>query len=143
LDHYVYPALFESEEDGSGFTVTFPDLPGCITEGDDLFEAFKMAKEALALHLYSMEEDTDEIPQPTDPSKLEKVDGGLHALIDVRTGPIRDQQLNKSVTKNVTLPKWLELEANKANINFSQVLQFALKEQLNIIEKDKPEYLNK
>ena len=134
MDKYVYPALFEKGE-VKGFTVTFPDLPGCITEGDDLEEALRMAHEALGLHLYGMEEDSDNIPDPSDMSKLEPVEDGFHSLIEVRTGPIRDNQLNKSVTKNVTLPRWLEIEANNANLNFSQVLQYALKERLNIVEK--------
>ncbi|WP_248926419.1 type II toxin-antitoxin system HicB family antitoxin [Paenibacillus hamazuiensis] len=81
------------------------------------------AKEALALHLYSMEEDGEEIPAPSDPGKLEPVEGGFYTLIEVRTGLIRDKQLNRSVTKNVTLPRWLELEATKAGLNYSQILQ--------------------
>lgn len=61
MDKYIYPALFESSEDG-GYCITFPDLPGCITEGDTLTEALTMAKDALELHLYGMEDDGDEIP---------------------------------------------------------------------------------
>lgn len=135
MDRYVFPALFESEEGVPGFTITFPDLPGCITEGDSLEESLYMAKEVLALHLYGMEEDGDEIPKPSDPAKLTPVPEGFYTLVEVRTGLIRDKQLNKSVTKNVTLPRWLELEANKAQLNFSQVLQHALKEQLGIFNK--------
>lgn len=135
MDRYVFPALFESEEDVKGYTVSFPDLPGCVTEGDTLEEALSMAKEALGLHLYAMEEDGDNIPAASDPAKLERVPDGFYTLIEVRTGPIRDKQLNKSVTKNVTLPRWLEIEATKAQLNYSQVLQHALKKELGIIEK--------
>lgn len=92
MDHYVYPALFESEEGISGFTVTFPDLPGCITEGDTIEEALNMAKEALALHLYGLEEDEDGIPTASDPVKLTGKEGSFFTLIEVRTGLIRDKQ---------------------------------------------------
>jgi len=135
LDKYVFPALFETEEGIAGYTVSFPDLPGCITEGDTIEEALYMAKEALGLHLYGMEEDGDIIPTPSDPSMLTPVEGEFYTLIEVRTGLIRDKQLNRSVTKNVTLPRWLEIEASKAELNYSQILQHALKEQLGIVQK--------
>lgn len=135
LDHYVFPALFELEEGIPGFTITFPDLPGCITEGDTIEESLNMAREALALHLYGMEEDGDEIPTASDPVQLLRKEGSFYTLIEVRTGLIRDKQLNRSITKNVTLPKWLEIEATKSHLNFSQVLQHALKQELGILEK--------
>ena len=56
---YRYPALFEACEEG-GYTVTFPDLPGIVTEGDDVDESIAMAKEALALHILGMERDGDD-----------------------------------------------------------------------------------
>ncbi|MCP3773343.1 type II toxin-antitoxin system HicB family antitoxin [Paenibacillus sp. MZ04-78.2] len=135
MDRYVFPALFESEEGIEGYTVSFPDLSGCHTEGDSLEDALTMAKEALGLHLYSMEEDGDSIPVPSNIASLPSVEDGFYTLIEVRTGPIRDKQLNRSVTKNVTLPRWLELEATAAQLNYSQVLQHALKQELGIVEK--------
>lgn len=136
MDKYVFPALFETEEGVDGFTVSFPDIPGCHTEGDSLEEALTMAREALGLHLYSMEEDGDQIPSPSNPATLKSVEGGFYTLIEVRTGPIRNKQLNRSVTKNVTLPRWLEIEASAAQLNYSQVLQHALKQELGIVEKN-------
>jgi len=59
-----YPAIFE-DNDGDGFTVTFPELPGCITEGDTEQYAYVHAIEALKLHLWGMERDHDEIPEPS------------------------------------------------------------------------------
>lgn len=134
MSKYVFPALFESQEGFAGFTVTFPDIKGCITEGDSLEDALKMAKEALALHLYGMEEEGDNLPNPSNPAKLPKVDEGFYTLIEVRTNYIREKKLNKSITKNVTMPKWLEIEATKENLNFSQILQNALKKQLGYIQ---------
>ena len=60
---YIYPAIFDFDEDG--ITVTFPDLPGCITCGDNQEEALKNAKEVLELYMYSLEEDNETIPQPS------------------------------------------------------------------------------
>lgn len=59
-----YPAIFTYADDG--ISVEFPDLPGALTSGDDEAEALHMAKDCLALHLYGMESDGDDIPAPTD-----------------------------------------------------------------------------
>lgn len=92
-----------------------------------------MAKEALGLHLYSMEEDGDSIPSSSNIAALPSVEGGFYTLIEVRADP--DKQLSRSVTKNVTLPRRLEMEASAAQLNYSQVLQHALKQELVIVEK--------
>jgi predicted RNase H-like HicB family nuclease len=62
-DKYIYPAIFNFAEDG--ISIEFPDLPGCLPSADSTEEAFKNAKEAMALHLSSSEEDGEEIPSPT------------------------------------------------------------------------------
>ena len=59
-----YIALFEQARGESGFSVTFPDFPGCISAGDDFNDAFRMAHEALSLHVSGMLEDEDDIPKP-------------------------------------------------------------------------------
>lgn len=130
-DHYVYPAIFEYVESGIG--VTFPDLPGCVSMGDNDADAYRMAKDALSLHLYNMEEDGDEIPDPTPARKVE-TDGDNEAivLIDIWMKPFRDEMENRAVKKTLTIPKWLNDLGEKNKVNFSQVLQSALKETLDI-----------
>lgn len=129
MDRYIYIAVFDYDEDG--YTVTFPDLPGCITCGDDMEEAYMMAKEALELHLYGMEEDGDEIPVPSKPIDIKLDDKNkFTALIEAYMPLVRDQMANKSVKKTLTIPKWLNDLAEKHNINFSQTLQSALKQYL-------------
>ncbi len=136
MDRYIFPAVFESDGNG-GYTVTFPDLPGCITEGDTLGEALYMAKDALELYIYNLEEDNETIPTPTAPEKIKVPEGAFINLIEVYMPPVRDEMANKSVNKTVTIPRWLNEAAEKANINFSQVLQYALKEQLKITDRYK------
>ncbi|MGF7399065.1 pilus assembly protein HicB [Thermoanaerobacterium thermosaccharolyticum] len=136
MDRYIFPAVFESDGNG-GYTVTFPDLPGCITEGDTLDEALYMAKDALELYIYNLEEDNEIIPDPTAPEKIKVPEGAFVNLIEVYMPPVREEMANKSVNKTVTIPRWLNEAAEKANINFSQVLQYALKEQLKITDRYK------
>lgn len=128
---YRFPALFESCEEG-GYTVTFPDLPGIVTEGDNIDEAVAMAKEALALHILGMERDGDRIPEPNNPANLPPVKGSFYSLVEAYLPPLRDKRANRSVNKMVTLPAWLKEEADRHNLNVSQILQRSLMEQLGI-----------
>ena len=132
-DTYRYPALFESCEEG-GYTVTFPDLPGIITEGDNIDEAVAMAKEALALHILGMERDGDIIPDPTDPVALAPQAGSFYSLIEAYLPLLRENRANRSVNKMVTLPAWLKEEADRRGLNVSKILQQSLKEHLGLVE---------
>lgn len=64
----IYPAIFNYDTDG--ISIEFPDLPGCLTCGDDIDEAIKNAKECLGLHLYGMRKDNDPIPESTAVDKI-------------------------------------------------------------------------
>ncbi|MCY1453823.1 hypothetical protein D9M71_708410 [compost metagenome] len=99
-------------------------------------EAVYMAKDVLAGFLYGMEEDGEAIPAPSDPSSIELPQGAFISIIEVRTDYIRDEIENKAIKKTLTIPKWLNDAAEEENINFSQLLQFAIKERLGIISKE-------
>lgn len=127
-----YVAVFEKDPEVNGYTVFFPDLPGCITEGDDYNQAIKMAKEALELHLYSMEKDEEKLPVATDPENIELEHGQFVTLIEADMILTRMEMENQKVSKNVSLPKWLETLGTENKINFSQTLENALYEKLGI-----------
>lgn len=132
-DRYIYPAIFDYAEDG--ISISFPDLPGCFSCAHSDEEAVSMAKEALGLHLYSMEEDKDEIPGPTPINKIKLEPKQAVVLIEVFMPTMRQAIENYSVKKTLSIPQWLNKLAIENNINFSQVLQTALKEQLGIHER--------
>ncbi len=138
MDRYMFPAVFEAGEK-KGYTVTFPDLPGCITEGDTLEEALRMAREALELHLYGMEEDGDPIPDPSPPERVHAPRGAFVTVIEAWMPLVRDEMANRAVKKTLTLPKWLNDLAERRKVNFSHVLQKALKDYLGI--QDHPDHL--
>lgn len=131
MDRYIFPAIFEPGEI-KGYSVVFPDLPGCITEGDTMEEALHMAKDALELHIYGLEEDEDIIPEPSAPETLEVPDKAFISLVEVWMPVIRDEMRNKAIKKTLTIPKWLNDLAEKNNVNFSHVLQVALKDYLGV-----------
>ncbi|ETA82508.1 type II toxin-antitoxin system HicB family antitoxin [Youngiibacter fragilis] len=129
-DRYVFPALFEYE--GNDINVSFPDLPGCLTFGNNEAEAMFNAKEALEGYLYVLESDNDEIPEPSKIKDIERLDNEVVVLVDVWMPLVRDQESNKAVKKTLTIPKWLNDVAEQNNVNFSHLLQAALKKHLGV-----------
>lgn len=127
---YIYPAVFEKE--GDQYSISFPDLPNCFTQGGDLQDALEMAQDALCLVLYHMEKEGKEIPAATDIKKVEVSDNAFVTLIDCDTFEYEKFYKSKAVKKTLTIPEWLNDMAVKENINFSNVLQNALMEQLNV-----------
>ncbi|MBP2070624.1 type II toxin-antitoxin system HicB family antitoxin [Thermoanaerobacterium butyriciformans] len=129
---YIYPAIFDYASDG--ISVSFPDLPGCFTCGDNEEEAVRNAKEAMALHISGMEDDGDVIPEPTPISKIKVEDNQIVVPIEVWMPYYRSSIKTVYVKKTLTIPSWLNSVAERSKINFSQVLQEALKEKLGIRE---------
>ena len=115
-NQYIFPAIFDYDNDG--ISIEFPDLPGCLPCADSTEEAVKYAKAALALHLYGMEQDSEEIPKPTPVNKLHPEANQAIILVDVWMPPFRDQMENKAVKKTLTIPKWLDDIAVRNNVNF-------------------------
>jgi predicted RNase H-like HicB family nuclease len=131
----IYPAIFYPFENSEvkGFTVEFPDLPGCVTEGDSLSEALDMAVDAAGGWLLSDLEDNKDIPAASSIHSV-KPDNkqGFVNLVMIDMNRYSERFSSKSIRKNLTIPQWLNSRAEKANVNFSQVLQEALLDQLKI-----------
>jgi predicted RNase H-like HicB family nuclease len=129
-DRYVYPAVFHYSDDG--ISIEFPDLPGCLSFGDDDNEAIHNAKEALELHLYGLEEDSVHIPSSSHIQNIKLSENETIILIDVWMKPVRDYMQNKAIKKTLTIPKWLNDVAVENKVNFSHLLQLAIKDYLGI-----------
>ncbi|AET67558.1 hypothetical protein Desor_1937 [Desulfosporosinus orientis DSM 765] len=128
----IYPACFYPSEDG--YTVVFPDLPGCVTEGDTLPEAMDMAIDAASGWLLSEVEENKQLPKATNIKNVipNEYENGFVSLIGVDLDEYSQKHGNKAVKKTLTIPAWLNTIAEENNVNFSQVLQSALKDQLGI-----------
>lgn len=131
-DYYVYPAIFEYEEDG--ISISFPDLDGCLTCASTDEEGLYMAKDALGLYLVTLEE-SGNVPNPTCLRDINLKKNQKVVLIEINMPIFRDRVQNISIKKTLTIPKWLNEQAEKQNVNFSRVLQNALMEYLNINKK--------
>ncbi|MDR2504515.1 MAG: type II toxin-antitoxin system HicB family antitoxin [Oscillospiraceae bacterium] len=128
---YVYPAVFHPEEEG-GYSIYFPDIHYGATQGDTLTEGLDYAKDFLCLSLYDMEEKKKEIPEPSDIKSIVAEQNDIVTLILADTEYYRSYYENKLIKKTLNIPYWLNARATEANINFSQLLQNALRERLHI-----------
>lgn len=126
---YTFAAVFTVERDG-GYSVRFPQLDGCYTQGDSFEEARREAIDAMSLHLYGMEQDGEAIPDANLNVATEA--GEMVVPITAWMTPFRDQMENRAVKKTLTIPAWLNEAAERQNVNYSQILQCALKDYLGV-----------
>jgi len=125
MNDVVYPAKVLKKE--NYIFISFPDLEGCLTDGINLTEATKNAQEALGLYLASLEERRLTIPKASEPNDIVCEANECVALI---TTDVDKYHKCKSVKKTLTIPGWLNDQAEEMHVNFSHVLQQALKEKL-------------
>lgn len=122
----VYPAVFRRCEEKAGYTVSVPDLPGCITEGSTLADAILMAEDAASGWVLDELEDGALIPPASTVESIETKEGEFVSMLVLDMDAYAEKHGNKAVRKNLTIPAWLNTFAEKQNINFSQVLTDAL-----------------
>lgn len=128
MDKLFYPAIFHKAEEG-GFWVEFPDIPECMTQGDEMQQAYEMAAEALGLSLTTMEDTREEIPRASLPEEITAGEGFV-VVIEFDMMEYRKKHCSRSVKKTLSIPEWLNEAAIRAGVNFSQVLQEALIEKV-------------
>lgn len=138
----MYPACFYKEEEG--YSVLFPDLNCLATQGDSFEEAMAMAVDCLAGYLYTAQRDGEAVPPPSklgdvDPVALSKeldpdmpVGEALVSMVSVDVAEYAKKHFERSVKKTLSIPAWLNDAATAQGINFSRVLQQALKDQLHL-----------
>ena len=127
---FLFPAVITkfAEDD---YNVRFPDIEEINTFGSTLEEAYIMAEDALKLHLFDLYSDGLEIPQAETLFHDLKKDQTL-IIVKANLRDIIKEYDNKAVKKTLTIPSWLNKEAEEAHVNFSQILQKALLEHLRI-----------
>lgn len=130
MNKLFYPAIFHKAEEG-GFWISFPDFPECLTEGDDMQQAYEMAVEALGLALVSRKEEKEQIPVPSEIDSIQKDEGTL-VIVEFNMLEYQRKHSSRAIKKTLSIPEWLNEEAVAMGINFSQVLQEALMLKLNI-----------
>lgn len=128
---YIYPAIFTPEVNGQ-FSICFPDIENCFTCGDNLEDGISMAKDVLSLTLTHLEDKGCKIPDASAINDLTTENDAFVTYISCDTTAYRQLMNNMAVKKTLTIPSGLNDSAIAAGLNFSQVLQDALKQQLNV-----------
>lgn len=128
-DKYIFPAVLEQKD--NYINIYFPDIEECFTYADSIEDVMASAKEVLELCLYEREQDNIDIPNPSNILSSD-IYGKSVIYVEVWMPPVREKFNNTSVKKTLTIPKWLNDVAVANDINFSQLLQSAIKNKLNI-----------
>lgn len=128
LQKLFYPSIFHKAEEG-GFWVSFPDIPECLTEGDDMRQAYEMASDALGLVISDKIKNKETLPVPSQADEVNTEDGYL-VIVEFDLLEYQKKHNNRAVKKTLSIPAWLNEAAIRAGVNFSQVLQEALLEKV-------------
>ncbi|GHU02450.1 hypothetical protein FACS1894147_04350 [Spirochaetia bacterium] len=107
---YVYPAIFHKNNDET-YTITYPDLPGCISEGKSLGNAIYMAESALSQWVGYLTDKKQEIPPASSPGKV-KI--GSREFINLIRAEINN---GRAVKRTVNVPKWMDDQVTKSGLN--------------------------
>lgn len=128
---FIYPAIIKKLGDND-YNIRFKDFENIISYGESIDEAYNMAEDALKLEIFDLYSDKLEIPIATDITNIEVKSDETLILVKVNMKNILKQYDNKSIKKTLTIPSWLNKLAEEKKVNFSQVLQDALKKILDI-----------
>lgn len=125
----VYPIVLHKSK--RGFYVEIPDFE-MGTQGSDIADAMDMARDAIGLMGIDMEDDGKELPKPYSREPEEVREGDIKTLVDIDFTEYRLKHDNRAIKKNCTIPYWISVEAEKAGVNYSQILQEALVKKLKL-----------
>lgn len=124
----AYPIVIKQTDDG--YYVDIPDFE-IATQGESVADAMEMARDAIGLIGIDLEDDKKELPEPNS-NEFFTEDGDIVTLVDVDFSEYRKKVDNRAVKKNCTIPYWMSVEADKAGINYSRLLQDAITNALGI-----------
>ena len=127
----LYPAYFSPLEESDGYCVTFPDLPGCVTQGRSLTEALEMAVDAASGWVLDELEDGNPAPGSSSHESIKiKETGDFINLVVLDMDAYAEKHGSKAVRKNCTIPAWMDTAAEKKGLNFSAILQEGIERHL-------------
>lgn len=129
-----YPVCIYPNDQEKGYTAIVPDLPGCVTCGDDMQDVFEMAVDAASGWVLTELEDGNTPPKASDIRDVhaDEYPNGFTSMLILDMDAYAEKYGEKAVRKNCTIPAWLNSFAERSNINFSAILQEALLEKLEL-----------
>lgn len=131
MDRRFYLAIVTPNEK-QGYSLQFPDIPEAIIESNTTDDLLLIAKETLELCIKARYNDNKEIPVPITSFELKCTAPSFIIGVTVNVSIIKNECDNRAVKKTLTIPFWLNELAESKNVNFSRLLQSALKDELDI-----------
>ena len=122
----VYPAIFTPYEDGNGYVVEFPNLPGCVTGGETIAEALEMAEDAASGWVLTELEEGRKAPKSSDIKSIKTNDYSFVSMVRLDMDSYAEKYGEKAVKKTLTIPAWMNTQAEKYGLSCSKILQDAL-----------------
>ena len=119
---YAYPAIFHKNEDTT-YTITFPDLPGCISEGKSIANAIFMSQAALTQWIEYLNDKKMQLPAPSPLASIHVEADEFINFVCI------DYKENRAVKRTVSIPKWMDDLVIESGLSLSRVLQDALKQR--------------
>lgn len=134
MNEVVYPVILTYADNVIYITVPDFGTDEGVTYGENINETIKSAKEIITLLISDLEDENKELPMPSDIKEIKKTLRDNQEVIYINMWLPYEKSLIKINYKKKTLsiPAWLDMLAVQKNINFSQVLVKALKEELGI-----------
>lgn len=126
MDTAIYLAVFKEEK--GQFSAWIPDF-NLTVKGTSLADTIMVARTAIAKKLFSG--DGSEVFSANRIMKYDCAEEEFAAIIDIDLVKYRRKYDNRRIRKNLTIPNWLNEEAEKQDVNFSKVLEEAIKRKLN------------
>ena len=136
-----YPAVFLKDVKSDAYTILFPDLPGCISCGNDVKNALYMANDALGCFLFDDYSKLEDMPKSSllEDINLEdfieeglSLEGSFKSYVGLDLTDYVKKHEKKTVKKNVTIPSYLNEMGKASKINFSKLLTEALEREFEI-----------
>lgn len=126
----IYPAIFYPFENGNGYTVEVPDLPGCVSEGDTLADAILMGTDAASGWILDELEDGNDLPTASSISDMQPDDGGIVNLLVLDMDAYAEKYGNKAIRKNITIPAYMVTYLESHELSLSKVVQDAISDYM-------------
>ncbi len=126
----LYPAIFSKLEEQDGYCVVFPDLKGCVSQGNSLINAIEMGTDAASGWILDELESGETIPKASATKDVICNDDEFINLLVLDIDSYAEKYGEKAVRKNCTIPAWLNTIAEQQNVNFSSILQESLQAKL-------------
>lgn len=128
----AYP--IKIQQSGEFYVVYIPDFDA-NTQGTTIAEAMEMARDAIGMLGCYLQDEKKPIPAPSSLDLIDRQECDIVSLVDIDFDEYRRKHEMRTVRKNVTIPSWLNEAAEAANVNFSAILQKALKSELHITDR--------